>query len=339
MHSRVPKVFIGKSVAISVNQPFPAGAVYTAPTVGEIIILNKNMTRLASTYTVAVSDTIYIAEVLAETYTVGTLTVNRILLSDAIVGSQVKSYLGKSYAPKVEKVATLDFAGATITAGTEYVIRIIYKDIVEHPGQFTHTYRVTPTLSTSATLITAFKAAINNDSKSRVVATGTTTLILTAMAIPSGTSSLNDIDAFNMIDFEVVEYYVSNAAGTAGQHISLLDQSKVTYTDGSYGAGNWAAVRDAEKNDATTRGLTNKTQFPVQGPIFRTNAGSNYDCIVIEYNTQYEASNLINYKETPKIATIFVVDGAAQGVGTGSFTVILNTWMASLGKGFAAITL
>jgi len=341
MHSRVPKIFIGKSVSRTASvTPFPSAGTYTAtPAVGEILILDKNKAVMVAGTTYAESNEIYIAETLSETYSIVTeagtsiANIKRILLSDAINGKNVNVYTGKAYVAKAEKTASVTFGTTTVTIGTEYVIRIVYKDIKEHPGQFTHTYRVIATDTDATTLVIAFKAKINADSKTRVVASNNvaTTLVLTGMPIPSCTSSLNNIDEFYMVDFEVFEYYVA----TSGERTSLLATSAITYTEANYGIGTWEQVRDAEKHDLVTRGITNNVQFPVITPDFRTVKSTNYDTITIEFDQSYEASNLLNYKETPKLAKLFIVDGAAQ---TTNILAALNPWMASTPKGFDNVT-
>ena len=45
-----------------------------------------------------------------------------------------------AYAAKVESTVSFDWTGVTPVPGYRYVIRLIYKDLYEHPGQFTHTY-------------------------------------------------------------------------------------------------------------------------------------------------------------------------------------------------------
>ena len=148
MMTRVNKIFIGKDINRTAQLVDDAAftVVQTNIKEGEIVVLDKNFAVLAETATYADSNVIYIAEGSSEvvTYTneAGTsFTSRKIILSDAIDGARVVTYNGKDYAAKSEEVVTIGAISGTITAGTEYVLRIVYNDITEHPGQFTQTYR------------------------------------------------------------------------------------------------------------------------------------------------------------------------------------------------------
>ena len=95
---------------------------------------------------------------------------------------EVKFVKGTYVAPS-QDVINIDLSGATIKAGNRYVLRVVYKDLYEHPGQFTHTYEVIATATTPATLASAFAAKISKHMNRRVVATVSSAIItLTAMA-------------------------------------------------------------------------------------------------------------------------------------------------------------
>ena len=108
--------------------------------------MDENFKVLAAAATYTNTKTIYIAEGTNETISyvneAGTaFTARKIIVSDAINGALVKGYRGKVYEAKTEEVVTFGAITDTIVAGTEYVLRIVYNDMVEHPGQFTATYR------------------------------------------------------------------------------------------------------------------------------------------------------------------------------------------------------
>ena len=177
------------------------------------------MKVLAAGATIADSDTIYIVQSTSDTFdytnVAGTaVTGNRkIKMSGPIVGAKVKNYNGMAYSAKSEQVSTIDFTGLTPVVGTEYVFRFIYKDIKEHPGQFTQTYRYVSTTAVLDTWAAAVVAKINKHTGRRITASyvdGTDVMSFTSREIPECTSTLTDIDKFSMVEFDVVANYVDS---------------------------------------------------------------------------------------------------------------------------------
>ena len=86
---------------------------------------------------------------------------------DAIVSLKVSSYS----APVEDKIV-ISGGSITVTPGYRYVLRLIYRDLYEHPGQFTHTYEYIANSSDNAeSLLKAFATNINKDTRRRCVAT------------------------------------------------------------------------------------------------------------------------------------------------------------------------
>jgi len=297
-------LFIGKdidrTVALAAGEGFDVVSANIAE--GEIVVLDKDMKVLADTATSADSDTIYIAEGAADTFNytneAGTaLTGRHILLSDPIKHSLVRKVAFTANVAKAEATATIPAIADTIEAGTEYVLRLVYKDIENHPGQFTQTYRyIAKSGDTSQTVFDGIRARIANHAGSRVVASGTTTLVLTGKPIPENTSSLNNIDEFKMVDFDVFFNYVD--ADGFWTEVGL--DSAITLSHATYGVGNWEQIRDLEKVDQGYRGATNRTEFPVILPDFRTVKGASYNSYVVEYDAAYRSPDNSYEKFTSK---------------------------------------
>ena len=96
-------------------------------------------------------------------------------------GSNPSAVIGEYEAPVQEKVV-ITLTNATIVAGNRYVLRIVYKDMFEDPGQFTHTYEVFAESATAADLATAIVKKINKHANRRVQASNSAAVItLTAM--------------------------------------------------------------------------------------------------------------------------------------------------------------
>lgn len=347
MLKRVNEILIGKDIART-------GALADAATMktiqenileGEVVVLDKNLKVAAIAVTYALSDVLYIAEgtgIVKNYYDEpGTALVAReIILSSAIDGAKVTQYLGGDYSAKVEKIATIG-AITSVVAGTEYVLRIVYKDIVEHPGQFEQTYRYTAvTGDASQDVFDGLRARIIKHTGrlsvkggSRVVGSGSTTLILTGKPIPECTTALTDIDEFTLVDFEVFFNYVDS-----DYNWQTVVTAGLTYTLGETGNGTWELIRDVEKHAQSYRGVDNRTWFPIQTPAFRTVKDAEYGQIVIEHDTVYRSSDNQYNKETSK-STVIAIDyqSATNDYQGDNIQVRLNSWMASIPNPFAAI--
>ena len=350
MLKRVDKLLIGKD--INRDAQVVAGASITTVVgstglaEGEIVVFDKFKKVATPGITVADSDVIFICQGLGETYDYtnpqGTaVTSNRkVVFSDPIEGKKVRSYEAVSYTAKSEQTAAQDWAGYSPTAGDEIIVRVIYKDIKEHPGQFVQTYRVISS-GTLATDGAAMAAKINAHSGRRINADyTTTTLTLTARAIPECTTGLTDIDEFSMVEFEMRSLYVDSNGNW--QVITATDPS-ITYSGPTYGQGNWEQVRDIEKLQKGHLGVTNKTHFPVLDPGFATVKDAEYDLIVIEHDRTYLAPNNQGVEQTPITTVLAMETGTTTtGVNDGNQVTqvlsVLNPWMASTPGAFSNVS-
>lgn len=90
--------------------------------------------------------------------------------------------IGDTVAPIQDKVVITFGSGANIVAGHRYVLRIVYKDMYEAPGQFTHSYEVYAESTDATALATALVNKINKHKNRRVQASlSGSTITLTAM--------------------------------------------------------------------------------------------------------------------------------------------------------------
>lgn len=344
MLNKVNKLFIGKDINRDA-QVVDGASMYTITLStgladGEVVVLDKFRKVLAAGSTYADTDTIFICQGTGSTFSytneAGTAVTGarKVRLSDPIKGNLVKSFKGESYTAKAEQVTTFDLtATAAVVVGTEYLVRIVYKDINEHPGQFTATYRHTPAVTTLSTFTTNMAAVVNAHSGRRVQATRTaTSLILTALPIPECTTGLTDLDKFSMVQFEAYLNYVD--ADGYWQEVTIT--SKVT-SGPTYGSGTWEQIRDMEKESWGYLGITNRTHFPVQLPDACAVKDATYDLIHIEHDNDYLSPDNQYTKQTPLLTTLaFVVPSA--GTQETSVLAVLNPWMASCPGNFSPVT-
>ena len=343
MLQRTNKLLIGKDISRDAQVADGAVITTTAGSTGlgdgEIVVLDKNFKVMAAGSTIAVTDIIYICQGTSETFSYsnepGTLvsSVRRLLFSDPIEGAKVKKYTGISYAAKSEQIDSWDLTGITPVSGTEYFVRIVYKDMNEHPGQFTQTYRVIADGATLHTnLIDLLLVKINKHAGRRVDATHTaTTLVLTSRAIPECTTGLTDLEEFRMVEFESFLNYVD----ADGNWTEL--GATVTRTVADYGSGTWEQVRDLEKRALPYRGIHNFTVFPVQLPVQNAVKSATYDLIVIEHDKSYISPDNQYVKQAP-LTTILAFVVPSSGTQEITTLGVLNPWFASLPGAFANVT-
>lgn len=343
MLQRTNKLLIGKD--ISRDAQVTDGALITT-TVGstgladgEVVVLDKNFKVLAAGSTIADTEIIYICQGTGNTYTyvneAGTAATSnrRLIMSDPIEGKLVKKYTGISYAAKSEQTDSWVLTG-TPAAGTEYLVRIVYKDMNEHPGQFTQTYRVISADATLDNLGAALAAKVTAHSGARVTCTytaGTDTLLITGKPIPECTTGLTDLEEFRMVEFESFILYVDKDGYWQEFGATL------TRTAADFGSGTWELVRDMEKRALPYRGVTNFTAYPVIAPAMSTTVSSTYDLIVIEHDKSYISPDNQYVKQAP-LTTVIAFVVPTTGTQEADVLARLNPWMASCPGAFANVT-
>lgn len=328
--TRVTKALIGKDIArtASIVNIYDGT---TKPADGEILVLDKDKKPLAAGATVADSDVIYLCQGTSATYDYTndagtTVTGARVLkFSDPIEGKLVKGYRATPYAPAIQRQTTFAAITSPLTAGTEYVLRIVYKDVVAKRGQFTKTYRFISPLTTSVGVFNGLRLAIAADKGARITANAqnAATLILTAKAIPEGNTSVNDIDTVQLVDFDAFLNYVD--ANDLQQTCTGSTQTKIA---AEYGSGTWQLVRDLEKNQLGYEGILDQTTFPLVSHSLSTVAGAVYNQIIIEHDKSYLSPDNQYVKQAPMTTVIALPVGALQ---TTDILGVLNPWMASAG--------
>lgn len=329
MIDRVNKVLIGKNISRTASAVLTGASQAAAE--GEIFVLDKNKNILTPGATIDDTDTIYIAEIVGDTFSYVTEStgtsvtgVKKYITSDPIQGNRVKTFIGRAYTASVEQVVTIDGSTFAPVVGTEYAIRVVYTDTFERPGQVTATYRVTSTSTSSDTLWQQFVTKINKHTNRRVTASGTTELVLTGRVMPfDRTDDVNAIDEYYQVTFKAFLY--SNNFG----------DSTVTYTTRpTSGQGIWQKVRDAEKKALSYKGIMNRTLFPVQMPAMRTVKSATYNCIVIEHDKTYTAPDSYN-KDTRLTTEIYIPTAAGQ---MANVLAVLNPWMNSTPNALASVS-
>ena len=139
---------------------------------GDVALFDENKKLLTSANAAEAAKAIYIG-VADDTYTVtdntGALVTKReIKFSTPIQKGSKPTMVYSDYVAPTEDVIEIAFSGSTIEVGHRFVLRLVYGDLYEAPGQFTHTYEVIATTTSTADLAAAFMAKINKHVSRRV---------------------------------------------------------------------------------------------------------------------------------------------------------------------------
>lgn len=221
---------------------------------------------------------------------------------------EVKFVKGTYVAPS-QDVINIDLSGATIKVGNRYVLRIVYKDLYEHPGQFTHTYEVIATATTPATLASAFAAKISKHMNRRVVATVSSAIItLTAMA-KDDNEGVNSISEYTVVNMEASMYETEPASALNFNAPAAIVGAVITKTSGTPGKGYWKQVRDAEVRNMGYKGHVFTGAYPEVAQEKMVDPTKTYDYITVEYYNNYLSSDNQYIKHAPFTLELFVEAG------------------------------
>lgn len=236
---------------------------------------------------------------------------NRIEFSNKIQKNKKINCVLQTYVAPTEDKVVINLANAALVIGHRYVIRIIYKDIYEHVGQFTHTYEYVATTETAQDMANEFVKIINKHPGRRVTASTTgsdKSITLTAMAKDDneGLYSINDYSTVNM---EVVFYYTIPGALLSNVP-TAVSGATITKTQGTPGKGYWKQVRDREKYNAGYKGHVFIDAYPMIIQKHVVEEGTTYDYLTIENDNSYLSPDNQYVKTTPLTTEVYVKSGS-----------------------------
>lgn len=218
--------------------------------------------------------------------------------------SNPSAVIGEYVAPVQDKIV-ITLTDATIIAGHRYVLRIVYKDMYEAPGQFTHTYEVFAANTTAADLAAAIVKKINKHANRRVIASASAAVItLTAMEKDdnNGVYSLNE---YSVVDMEA-SLYVTIPGAILSNQPDAIPGATIVKTPGNPGKGYWKQVRDAEVRYMGYQGHVFTGAYPevVQDRMVEQDA--TYDYITVENDNKYLSNDNQYIKTTPLTTELYV---------------------------------
>lgn len=281
---------------------------------GEVALFDQNKEILLTTAAAAAAEEVSFGVVTGNTFsyvdpTGAAQTVREILYSDPINRDEITSNTFTAYSAPVEDIVTIDFTGVTVVASQRYVLRIIYKDLFEHPGQYTHTYEVIAAASgeTVDTLAAAFAAKVNAHKGRRCIATldaGNDQLILTAIAKDDNVG-LESINAYTRVNMTAVMY-----TNTSTNYYSQIAALTIVKTVGTDGSGNPKIVRDREQAALAYKGITFRTTWAMPKQTLFTVLTDTYDTLTVESDAKYLSADNQYVKTTPLTLELYVKAGS-----------------------------
>ncbi|QOR56871.1 hypothetical protein [uncultured phage cr56_1] len=218
--------------------------------------------------------------------------------------SNPSAVIGGYVAPVLDKIV-ITLTNATIIAGHRYVLRIVYKDMYEAPGQFTHTYEVFAANTTAADLAAAIVKKINKHANRRVNASASAAVItLTAMEKDdnNGVYSLNE---YSVVDMEA-SLYVTIPGAILSNQPDAIPGAKIVKTPGNPGKGYWKQVRDAEVRYMGYQGHVFTGAYPEVVQDRMVEQGATYDYITVENDNKYLSNDNQYIKTTPLTTELYV---------------------------------
>ena len=301
MITRVDTVLIGKKCPT-------AYTTVDALAKGDVALFDQNKALITTAANAVNASTVYVG-VAGDNMTItlpnGTTATKRMVeYSNAIQKASKPSYVQGDYVAPVQEKIEIDLTSATVVIGHRYVLRIVYKDLYEAPGQFTHTYEVIASTETADDLGNALLAKINKHANRRVSATFASHK-LTLTALPKddneGVYSLNE---YSVVDMEVSLYHTVPGALLANQP-EAVSGATIAKTPGNPGKGFWKQVRDAEVRYMGYKGHVFTGAYPEVEQARKVVEGTSYDYAVIENDNLYLSNDNQYIKTTPLTTEVY----------------------------------
>lgn len=224
--------------------------------------------------------------------------------------SNPSAVIGEYKAPVQEKVV-ITLTSATITAGNRYVLRIVYKDMYEDPGQFTHTYEVFAESNDATALAKAIVNKINKHANRRISASNSAAVItLTAME-KDDNEGVYSINEYSVVSMEV-SLYETIPGALLSNFPKAVAGATIVKTAGKAGKGYWKQVRDREARQMGYKGHVFTGTYPEVEQVRKVVAGDTYDYATIENDNLYLSNDNQYIKTTPILTELYVKKGTTK---------------------------
>lgn len=326
MITRVDSVIIGKKVPANYTTVDALNA-------GEVALFDENRALIKDQDAALKASTIYVGVCTGDmsvTMPNGTSSTKKVVeYSNAIQKASKPSYVMSEYeAPVAEKIE-IDLTNVKPVIGHRYVLRIVYKDLYEAPGQFTHTYETIATTEVADDLGNALLKKINKHANRRVSAAFSThKLALTAMEKDDneGVYSLNE---YSVVSMEA-SLYVTIPGALLSNVPEAVPGATIKKIAGNPGKGFWKQVRDMEVRMLGYKGHVFTDAYPVIEPKRFVTEGATYDYFTIENDNLYLSPDNQYIKTTPLTTEVYIEHNGSNN--TSVFAKSLETFVTGVKK-------
>lgn len=276
---------------------------------GAVALFDENKSLIKNEASAVKASTVYIG-VVGDNMTIAlpkgtSVTKRSVEYSNAIQKASKPSYVIGDYVAPVQEKIEIDLTSATVVIGHRYVLRIVYKDMYEAPGQFTHTYEAIATTEKADDLGNALMKKINKHTNHRVNATFIGNK-LTLTALPKddneGVYSLNE---YSVVSMEA-SLYVTIPGALLSNVPEAVPGATITKIAGKPGKGYWKQVRDMEVRMLGYKGHVFTDAYPIVEPKRNVTEGASYDYITIENDNLYLSPDNQYIKTTPLTTELYV---------------------------------
>lgn len=218
--------------------------------------------------------------------------------------SKPSAVIGEYVAPVQDKI-TITLTDATIVAGHRYVLRMVYKDMYEAPGQFTHTYEVYAASTDASALAAAIVKKINKHANRRINASVSSAVItLTAME-KDDNEGVYSLSEYSTVSMEA-SMYVTIPGAILSNQPAAIPGATIVKTEGNPGKGYWKQVRDAEVRFMGYQGHVFTGAYPIVEQPRMVEEGVEYNYITIENDNKYLSNDNQYIKTTPLTTEVYV---------------------------------
>ncbi len=326
MITRVDSVMIGKKVPT-------AYTTVDALNVGEVALFDENKVLIKDQDAALKASTIYVGVCTGDmtiTLPNGTSSTKKVVeYSNAIQKASKPSYvMGEYEAPVAEKIE-IDLTNAKPVIGHRYVLRIVYKDLYEAPGQFTHTYKTVATTEAADDLGKALLKKINKHANRRINAVFSNhKLALTAMEKDDneGVYSLNE---YSVVSMEA-SLYVTIPGALLSNVPEAVPGATINKIAGKPGKGFWKQVRDMEVRMLGYKGHVFTDAYPIIEPKRFVTEGATYDYFTIENDNLYLSPDNQYIKTTPLTTEVYIEHNGSNDESV--FAKSLETFVTGVKK-------
>lgn len=247
-------------------------------------------------------------------------------------GSKPSMIISK-FVPSAEDIIVITATNINVEVGHRYVLRLVYNDVYEAPGQFAFPYEVIAKTTNVSDVIASFAKKINKHKGARVNAVANGNILTLTGKNKGDSEGLHPVNLYSQVSVEAFMWKTipSGLLSNVPYPIANLTIAK---TEGTPGRGNAKIVRDRENANLGYEGIQYRENavYPYIAPALRVDLNAEYDTLTMEWDNLYLSNDNQYLKTTPLSAEIYV--NKDQLVGTGEGTPD-STFLAAL-KAFLA---